>query len=681
MKKILLISALFLTTLYACVAQQQINQTIVKDNPKVTLTGTNGTPAQVTLNGVSLTGTSGKVTLGGGYFDLGTNGLHGTGSIGLTNERFLKIWLVDGEFTHVPTVGGKSIFDSPPITGTLVVPRSPVDANDATTKSYVDSKLTMGITWVDPVEDIVSTLASGKAISLRYIKSTDNHIYVSNGDNSYTDLGATITGTTSFVKADAALPANNVGSYNFNGTAWVSISSSVTGVHNDLTGLQGGTSGEYYHLTAAEHTSMGNLTTPGTAGNILQSSGSAWQSVAVPTWNQNTTGTAAKATILENTRTIFSFNFNGSQNLTGVISSVYGGTGNGFTKFTGPATTEKTFTLPNASATILTDNAAVTVTQGGTGRATGATAYGIITAGNTATGAQQTVSAGTSGQILRSGGASALPGWSTATYPATAGSSRKILVSDGSNIVSSTETYAVPGTSGNFMISDGTNWTSGALPTVAVNQGGTGRATSTTAYALLAAGTTPTGAQQSLPTGSSGQILRSGGSGALPGWSTATYPATAGSARKILVSDGTNIVSSTETYAVPGASGNLMKSDGTNWTSSVPADTLSLVDLAVMKHPTITQKTDNFTLGVLDDGTIITMNKSSGTTITVPLNSSQAIPVGATIRVFNIGAGAITISITGGVTSYASALHIAQNKHAEFTKLATDTWVIVGELN
>jgi hypothetical protein len=36
----------------------------------------------------------------------------------------------------------------------------------------------------------------------------------------------------------------------------------------------------------------------------------------------------------------------------GLIPSNYGGTGNGFTKFTGPASSEKTFTLPNADATL-----------------------------------------------------------------------------------------------------------------------------------------------------------------------------------------------------------------------------------------------------------------------------------------------------------------------------------------
>ena len=39
--------------------------------------------------------------------------------------------------------------------------------------------------------------------------------------------------------------------------------------------------------------------------------------------------------------------------ITGTIASSNGGTGNGFTKFSGPATSEKTFTLPNSSETLL----------------------------------------------------------------------------------------------------------------------------------------------------------------------------------------------------------------------------------------------------------------------------------------------------------------------------------------
>ena len=81
-------------------------------------------------------------------------------------------------------------------------------------------------------------------------------------------------------------------------------------------------------------------------------------------------GNASSATKLAATKTIYGNAFDGTANLTNIIASGFGGTGNGFTKFIGPASGEKLFTLPNADATILTSNALVTVAQGGTGAAT-----------------------------------------------------------------------------------------------------------------------------------------------------------------------------------------------------------------------------------------------------------------------------------------------------------------------
>lgn len=57
--------------------------------------------------------------------------------------------------------------------------------------------------------------------------------------------------------------------------------------------------------------------------------------------------------------------------VTGILGAANGGTGNGFFAVSGPATATKTFTFPNASATVLTTNAAVTVPQGGTGLTSG----------------------------------------------------------------------------------------------------------------------------------------------------------------------------------------------------------------------------------------------------------------------------------------------------------------------
>jgi hypothetical protein len=194
-------------------------------------------------------------------------------------------------------------------------------------------------------------------------------------------------------------------------------------------------------------------------------------------------GNAASATQLYTSRNIFGNSFNGTADISAIIASTYGGTGSGFTKFTGPASTEKTFTLPNASATILTTNAVVTVPQGGTGLATLTTAYGILTAGTTATGNLQTLVTGSAGQILRSGGASATPSWSTATYPATAGTSGYVPTSDGTNLVMT----ALPVT-----LSNTATLTNKTLTSPKINEDVVETSTSTELNALHGSGATST---------------------------------------------------------------------------------------------------------------------------------------------------------------------------------------------
>lgn len=69
----------------------------------------------------------------------------------------------------------------------------------------------------------------------------------------------------------------------------------------------------------------------------------------------------------------------------------------------------------------------------------------------------------------------------------------------------------------------GAVWVPVVLTTpIAVDAGGTGRLTGTSAYALIATGTTAAGVQQSLAVGATTEILVGGGSSALPVWTTAT---------------------------------------------------------------------------------------------------------------------------------------------------------------
>lgn len=154
-------------------------------------------------------------------------------------------------------------------------------------------------------------------------------------------------------------------------------------------------------------TSVNSVVLSGSSTPTLAVTGTTTVSGANTGDQTTVSGNAGTATTLATTRAIYGNNFDGSAALTQIIASTYGGTGNGFTKFSGAASSEKTFTLPNASANILTDNALVTVPQGGIGIGT-LTAYSPVFGGTTSTAAVQSGTAGTAGQVLKSGGASAV---------------------------------------------------------------------------------------------------------------------------------------------------------------------------------------------------------------------------------------------------------------------------------
>ncbi len=146
--------------------------------------------------------------------------------------------------------------------------------------------------------------------------------------------------------------------------------------------------------------------------------------------------------------------------------------------------------------------------------------------------------------------------------------------------------YTFPGATKTIAANDGSNWT---LASQAI--GDIAYATSTTAYGRLVAP-------------AAGKILASGGAGAAPLYSVPTFPTSASATtRKIIVSDGTNWLASTETYAIPGTSGNVLTSDGTNWLSSAPVVTASSTTTFTNKriNPRVTSATSYTT----DTGTSI----------------------------------------------------------------------------
>jgi hypothetical protein len=112
-------------------------------------------------------------------------------------------------------------------------------------------------------------------------------------------------------------------------------------------------------------------------------------------------------------------------------------------------------------------------------------------------------------------------------------------------------------------------------------------------------------------------------------------------------------------------------SDGTQTKQGVPSIT------------TINAKTDSYTLANLNErDTIVEIDKSTATTLTIPTNASVAYPVGTTIDIIQTGTGQVTIAGAGGVTVNATpGLKLrTQWSSATLLKRAENTWLVYGDL-
>lgn len=94
-------------------------------------------------------------------------------------------------------------------------------------------------------------------------------------------------------------------------------------------------------------------------------------------------------------------------------------------------------------------------------------------------------------------------------------------------------------------------------------------------------------------------------------------------------------------------------------------------------------QTDSYTLALSDAGKLVTINKATAVNLTIPLNSSIAFPTGTRLDFAQLGAGQITVVATGGVTLRSSGSKTkltGQYSAASLIKLATDTWLLVGDI-
>jgi hypothetical protein len=94
----------------------------------------------------------------------------------------------------------------------------------------------------------------------------------------------------------------------------------------------------------------------------------------------------------------------------------------------------------------------------------------------------------------------------------------------------------------------------------------------------------------------------------------------------------------------------------------------------------------SYTLALADNGKLVTLANASPVAVTIPLNSSIALPVGAVIMMAAYGAGAVTIAGAGGVTvvsngaTAASPVIRTQYSSVGAIQTSANNWLVVGDL-
>jgi hypothetical protein len=155
-----------------------------------------------------------------------------------------------------------------------------------------------------------------------------------------------------------------------------------------------------------------------------------------------------------------------------------------------------------------------------------------------------------------------------------------------------------------------------------------------------------------------------------------------------------------------GTSGQVLASTGTGvqWSAASAGD-VTLTGTQTLTNKTLTSPVLNdpklnltlnantattYTFVLTDNGKLVTSNNASAQTLSIPTNASVAFPIGSQVNVAWItGAGQPTINavtsgtttvLSTGATSTAPKLR-AVNSVATCIKIATDTWLVTGDIS
>jgi len=510
--------------------------------------------------------------------------------------------------------------------------------------------------WVDVATDVTGTVdqvvattgSTSTAISLASPLTTPGAVTVSGNlvVEGSTQLSNPLPTTSGGTGTGGTPTANSLVVINPAGTAYVSLGSGTAGYVlqsnggsspptwiDAATNVQG-TANEITATTSGTQTTISlpsAITTPGslTVSSNLAVSGTASFSSPIPV----TSGGTGSSTAL--TQYALKYASSSSQEASLATGS------SGQVLVSGGTTGAPSWTSsPSLSSLIL--SSALAVVYGGTGSTAPLAQWALKYALSSTQ--EASLATGNAGQLLTSGGTSAAPSWTSVVPVANGGTgSSAALVQYALQYASSTTAMSSlgSGAAGAVLQSGGTlaapQW---VLP-LPVTSGGSGQNNLLTQYALMYAATAT--AQASLPVGTAGEVLTSGGASNPPQWVN-SMP---------VISGGTGQNSPLTTYGLiygaspsaqaslgVGTSGQILQSAGTTqapeWTSSPTLTSMSLsTPLAVSSGGTgtnsfsspnaiVTTSSNGNSLQSLTPGTAGTVLVSGGTGQTPQWTSSPA---------------------------------------------------------
>ena len=107
-------------------------------------------------------------------------------------------------------------------------------------------------------------------------------------------------------------------------------------------------------------------------------------------------------------------------------------------------------------------------------------------------------------------------------------------------------------------------------------------------------------------------------------------------------------------------------------------------NLAIAMIALNAQTGTSYTTVLGDDGKLITLDNASAITLTIPPNGTVAYGIGTQLNLMQLGAGQVTITPGAAVTIRSAGSKLktsAQYAVATVVKIASDTWVAVGNLS